>query len=434
MKKLLLLSLMAFTLINVKAQWNKINVSNDVPSNLFTRIVNGNPWIAYCDSALSGVLHLSRWNGNNFSTEIVDDQGGTKNIYASKDKNGIYTIIYNAGIGNNILKYISLKDSVIQTLPTGSDTGEAIKYIHLRYTKANLPVVSYIKGSALYLDTFNGTKWTQSDTIESSNVLTSQFRLDNNDIPYVSYYYENGTDRKIIYAKKNGLVWNKTVISDIYSVGISPKVIVGLSPDNFECVVFPDNDSIKYYKKNSTSWVLSSEFFIGSVKKGTVQNYGIDKKNNLIVMAVYNNDTLHYITYDGTKWTSEPIEPVDMKTVCVSTDADSINKPFVVFREKTTNHVVLAYKQIPVVSNVEEINSHLFTFYPNPVNSVLTIEIQQNTVNGIVTICTISGQVLVTQKISAIKTKIDISNLSNGIYLVKITSDKKTDINKFIKE
>jgi len=311
MKKYLFLSLIAFTITNVHAQWNKITVSNDVPSNVNTRIINGNPWIAYCDSATLGKLHLSRWNGKIFYTEIIDNQGGTKNLFGGKDKNDNYSIIYNAGISNDVLKYISLKDSVIETIPSSNTIG-SVKQITVRYTKTNQPFVTYIKGSALYLDTLNGSSWVLSDTIEKSNVLTNQLRLDTKDVPFVAYYYENGTDRKIIYAKKNGLTWNKAVIANIKSIGISPKVFTAFSPDGIECVVFPDNDSIRYYKNNGATWVLYSKYYIGTLKKGSVQNYGVDKKNNLLLTAVYNNDTLHYITYDGINWKSESVAAIDI--------------------------------------------------------------------------------------------------------------------------
>jgi hypothetical protein len=237
-----------------------------------------------------------------------------------------------------------------------------------------------------------------------------------------------------MFAKKNGLSWNKKLIANVKSIGISPKVFAAFAPDGFECIVFPDNDSLRYYKNNGSSWVLTSKFYLGTLKKGSIQNYGIDKNNNLLVTAVYNNDTLHYLSFNGKNWTSESIAAIDINNFCANAEADSIAKPFIAYREKATNNLVIAFKEIPIVSNIGEANSNIFTYYPNPVNSIITIESQLNQNIGMVTIYNISGQILKTQKLTSNKTKIDLSDLSQGFYLMKIRADKKTEVIKIVKK
>lgn len=73
-----------------------------------------------------------------------------------------------------------------------------------------------------------------------------------------------------------------------------------------------------------------------------------------------------------------------------------------------------------------------FRFYPNPVKNILNI----NNASAIdeVAIFSVTGQTLVSKKINNTHSEIDLSNLSSGIYILKVTSDGKEKIIKFIKE
>lgn len=87
------------------------------------------------------------------------------------------------------------------------------------------------------------------------------------------------------------------------------------------------------------------------------------------------------------------------------------------------------------ITNVLHEDKQIFTVYPNPVNTQLIIEtanlIQSS---SILTICNINGQELIKQKLTDAKTKIDVSNLTSGIYFIKLFNDKTIKIQKIIKE
>lgn len=91
-----------------------------------------------------------------------------------------------------------------------------------------------------------------------------------------------------------------------------------------------------------------------------------------------------------------------------------------------------AYEVDGVLNSVtfEKIGAKL---YPNPTNGILTIEMEE--FNNISTrILDLNGRVLKTQTVNNFQTNFDVTQFSNGIYLLEITSDKGRAVQKFIKK
>jgi hypothetical protein len=84
-----------------------------------------------------------------------------------------------------------------------------------------------------------------------------------------------------------------------------------------------------------------------------------------------------------------------------------------------------------VLSNNTFDNSS-FSYYPNPVKGILTLDYNQNISN--VAVFNLLGQQVITKTVNANQSKIDMSNLSAGTYLVKVTADNQTKTIKIIKE
>lgn len=79
-------------------------------------------------------------------------------------------------------------------------------------------------------------------------------------------------------------------------------------------------------------------------------------------------------------------------------------------------------------------NTNSLRIYPNPVSALLTIETEQLTKEGTVTIININGQELIRQRIKNSTTQIDINKLTSGIYFVKLVTNKIVEVRKIIKE
>ncbi|AUC81236.1 T9SS type A sorting domain-containing protein [Lacinutrix sp. Bg11-31] len=82
--------------------------------------------------------------------------------------------------------------------------------------------------------------------------------------------------------------------------------------------------------------------------------------------------------------------------------------------------------------SVEDFEASSFLIFPNPANNILNIE--GETVIESVTIYDINGRLLNTITSKSKKAKLDVSNLSQGLYFLEITSGNKKESLKFIKK
>ncbi len=88
--------------------------------------------------------------------------------------------------------------------------------------------------------------------------------------------------------------------------------------------------------------------------------------------------------------------------------------------------------EFPLPNSVVEIqNNFLVDIYPNPAMNDISVEMKQKSE---IEISNISGQIIKTIYSDDTKTTIDIGNLSGGVYIIKVKTDKGIAIKKFIKE
>ncbi|MBA3706736.1 MAG: T9SS type A sorting domain-containing protein, partial [Bacteroidetes bacterium] len=92
----------------------------------------------------------------------------------------------------------------------------------------------------------------------------------------------------------------------------------------------------------------------------------------------------------------------------------------------TSTDTIYSYNNLTVKNYV--------SIYPNPANTTITIEIKNTTKENKIIICNINGQELIRQQIKDSETQVDISNLTSGLYFVKLITDKTVEVRKIIKE
>jgi len=80
----------------------------------------------------------------------------------------------------------------------------------------------------------------------------------------------------------------------------------------------------------------------------------------------------------------------------------------------------------------ENFNASSFKFYPNPVKDILNLSYMQNITS--VTVYNLLGQKVFENTLNANSTQVDMSHLSSGSYLVKVTANNQTKTIKIIKE
>jgi len=89
--------------------------------------------------------------------------------------------------------------------------------------------------------------------------------------------------------------------------------------------------------------------------------------------------------------------------------------------------------QLTPSSDVSTIPSSSVKVYPNPSSTALTIELT-NAESGLVEAYTVDGKMVMQANISSMKSTLDISNLTNGIYSLKCIQDDKVEVGRFVKE
>ena len=97
-----------------------------------------------------------------------------------------------------------------------------------------------------------------------------------------------------------------------------------------------------------------------------------------------------------------------------------------------STHTVRSNYVVSVTAGIAENGISLVKVYPNPTKDNLTIETNLNTQQKLV-IINLIGQTVYTSNINK-KAIINTSAFANGVYILKLSSDKETIVRKFVKE
>jgi hypothetical protein len=103
---------------------------------------------------------------------------------------------------------------------------------------------------------------------------------------------------------------------------------------------------------------------------------------------------------------------------------------------------ILTLAQIADLANIPtgiRLNGHSTTnniyIYPNPVNTTLNIELEKVPLDATIQIINATGQLVKVNNMSDNKKQVDVSQLTTGIYFIRITTDNKDIfVQKFIKK
>jgi hypothetical protein len=86
--------------------------------------------------------------------------------------------------------------------------------------------------------------------------------------------------------------------------------------------------------------------------------------------------------------------------------------------------------EIPINKSME----FSFTIFPNPASDHLTLKFAQNTSKAEIKIYNLLGELRSTSRKSSTESTIDISDLSSGVYIIEVTTEKNIMRQKFIKQ
>ena len=138
--------------------------------------------------------------------------------------------------------------------------------------------------------------------------------------------------------------------------------------------------------------------------------------------------------FDGSSWVN--VGNAGFSANVVSSTCLAINmqgEPYVAYRDEANNLgiIVMRYGSN---AGIGELTSSGISIYPNPAHDNITIETSFTLSQVQLSISNLDGKQLITRQITQPKTQIDISNLPNGVYFVRVTNDKTIVTGKIIKQ
>jgi len=395
MKKIIILIIAVFIINISNAQWQKIGLDNNSPqtitcvdSNIYVGIYpngvyfssdNGNTWTA-------------KNNGIPLTTFVVNFLINGNYIFAATP-DGLYL---STNYGNSwSLKNTGLMNTYINTLAANGNN-----------------IYAGTWGGGIYLSSNNGDTW---DTIGLSNNSINNIIIKNNII-----YACTGTNG-IFSSSNSGNSWD-SIFPDLsqYSVNF---LIVN------DSIMFAGTDCNRILK--STNYGNNWNYLTNGLEGNTIE--GILSNDSNVYVSILNtgefqgcspyggffestNNGLSFIDFsDGIQYESGRIAK-NNKYIYEGNSVGIWRRPLSDF--------ALGIKENNLNNNV--------SIYPNPTKDNLTIETNTNSEQKI-EIKNLIGQTVYTNSIYK-KTIVNTSAFANGIYILKLTSDKETVERKFVKD
>ena len=345
------------------------------------------PFVAYIDG-VSGKAMVKKWTGSTWETigTAGFSIGNPYSINIVLDSNGKPYVAY-FDEGNNYKVTVKMLNG--NTWETVGDIGSSVEwYRNLSLTLDDLgnPYIAFPdfeNGSNLVVKKWTGSTW---ETIgeESSNsgpVYETYLIFNSNDLPYVAY--SNDSDGRRVTVKK----WNNTIWETVGSEGISLGEAYSISL-KFDAV---DNPYIAY---------LDRGYGDKSVAK----------------------------KWDGNTWETVGNEGFSAGMIyCISLVIDESGNLIVAYG--SSDPFVKKFATGVVSLSKYTAASDIF-IYPNPTSDFVRVEMDKNYVSITIEIYDILGKKLITVKEDV--ENINIRNLRNGIYFLKLITDKGEASIKFI--
>jgi Secretion system C-terminal sorting domain len=147
-----------------------------------------------------------------------------------------------------------------------------------------------------------------------------------------------------------------------------------------------------------------------------------------------NSSKATVMRFDGTNWVN--VGNADFsagEADWTSLAFSPTGQPYIAYMDAANSYKATVMRYDSVFVGINERQKSKFFLSPNPATNQITIETSEIPHCNL-SITNLNGQQLITSQITKPKTQIDISNLSIGVYFIRLTNDKTVEEGKFIKQ
>lgn len=282
-------------------------------------------------------------------------------------------------------------------------------------------------GGGFYMSPDNGTTWSKyNDALLNYNVKSI---MENGNDIFIGTHHGGLWKRPLVeipltFSFKEISVYDK-VICEGYSSNIQVDVVGGSLPYSFLWSNGMQTSSITITPLTTTTYSL------------TVTDSNLDTITEEITIIVkpkpetpiiyQSGDTLISSSVDGNIWILNNQTAVYSDSNIYIPDYNGYYSVIVVRNgcvSDTSNIIYLGIDNL--------ISNQSFSIYPNPSSDKIVVEILHPIKMGDLKIYNTNGKVLIEEQIWEGKTVIDLKNLANGVYFVKLINDKYVEVKKII--
>ena len=184
-------------------------------------------------------------------------------------------------------------------------------------------------------------------------------------------------------------------------------------------------------KSGSTIFTDSAFTFISKFEINTVKST-IESKANIKISNSANNKNFSYNIYRNKILFKKGVSELYVLDRDIKSNTEYCYDIYLI-KNGTQILSKSTCLKTKIINSVKSVDSFLFSVYPNPAKDYLTVISSESLSGCIVSIYDIYGNELLNQQINDSKVVVKISSLTNGIYFLKLTNNKKIEVRKFIK-
>ncbi|MCI9845285.1 T9SS type A sorting domain-containing protein [Flavobacterium pectinovorum] len=367
-------------------------------------------------------------NGGTFSTNNVfkDLVPGIHTIYA-KDASGCSI----STVSVSITAYTPIK--IIPLTVSPNCNGDSTGQIHLPNTTG---------GNAPY--TYTLRNYTTGELTKNPfygnifyNVAAGRYIVEATDatgckeITFVEMTQPAPLFAAVAIENTNSVKITATGGSGSYTYAISPKLnqffsygtFTNLEPGYYTSIIQDLTGCFLYY-----AFVINPPSPLINGKNAI--NFDFTPGQTLEDIVVDGQNIKWYSSQNSTRKTSKAAETT-LPLITVLVDGVTYYASQTINNVESTQRLAVTAKSNGALSNEDFVLPN-FKFYPNPVKNKLALS---NTANiDEVELLAVSGKSVLVKKINDIHSEIDLSNISTGIYFLKVKSEEKTKTIKIVKE